>query len=195
VLILVRHGQTAANASGLLLGRADPPLTDHGRRQVAAVATMVGIAGARRVVASPLRRARETATILGPPVVVDDRWAEIDYGEYEGMALGDVPSDVWTTWRADPAWAPRGGESLAAVGIRVRDACEALAPEAATDDIVVVSHVSPIKAAVAWALGVGDAVTWRMFLDVAGVCRIAVGPSGPSLRSYNERHPPLTDES
>jgi broad specificity phosphatase PhoE len=193
VLIVVRHGQTAANASGLLLGRADPPLTRHGRRQAAAVATMAGIAGAQRVVASPLRRAQETAAILGPPVVLDERWVEIDYGEYEGMALGEVPADVWTRWRADPAWAPRGGESVAAVGVRVRDACQGLVAEAATADIVVVSHVSPIKAAVAWALGVGDAVAWRMFLDLAGVCRIAVGPSGPSLRSYNERHPPLPD--
>jgi broad specificity phosphatase PhoE len=109
------------------------------------------------------------------------------------MALADVPADVWATWRADPAWAPPGGESLTDVGARVRAACVDLADEAATRDVVVVSHVSPIKAAVAWALGVGDAVAWRMFLDVAGVCRIATGPSGPSLRSYNESHPALSD--
>jgi broad specificity phosphatase PhoE len=195
VLILVRHGQTAANASRLLLGRGDPPLTPLGRRQAAAVATMAGIAGAERVVASPLRRTQETAGFLGPPIVLDERWIEIDYGEYEGMALGDVPADVWARWRADPTWAPQGGESLTGVGARVRDACQELAAEAATCDIVVVSHVSPMKAAVAWAIGVGDAVTWRLFLDVAGVCRIGVGPSGPSLRSYNEAHPALQDEA
>jgi broad specificity phosphatase PhoE len=170
-------------------------LTQLGRRQAEAVATMAGIAGARRVVASPLRRSQETAGLLGPPIVLDERWVEMDYGEYEGLALAEVPADVWARWRADPTWAPRGGESLADVGTRVRDACQGLAAEAATDDIVVVSHVSPVKAAVAWALGVGDAVAWRLFLDVAGVCRIAVGSSGPSLRSYNERHPPLHDEA
>jgi broad specificity phosphatase PhoE len=193
VLILIRHGQTAANASGLLLGRSDPPLTPLGRRQAAALATVPGIAGAERVIASPLRRAQETAGFLGPPVVIDERWAEIDYGELEGMALGDVPTEVWAGWKADPTWAPPGGESLTNVGTRVRAACRGLEAEAATGDVVVVSHVSPIKAAVAWALGVGDAVAWRMFLDVAAVCRIAVGPSGPSLRSYNERHPARPD--
>jgi broad specificity phosphatase PhoE len=54
-------------------------------------------------------------------------------------------------------------------------------------DVVVVSHVSPIKAAIAWALGVGDEVSWRMFLDVAALCRVRLGPRGPSLTSYGER--------
>jgi broad specificity phosphatase PhoE len=187
VLILVRHGQTAHNASGLLLGRSDPPLTELGRRQAAALARVDGVVGAARVVASPLLRCVETAAALGPPVVLDERWLEIDYGDFEGKPLEDVPAAVWSTWRADPSWAPPGGESITDMGVRVRQACGELAAEAATSDIVVVSHVSPIKAAVAWALGVGDGVAWRMFLDVAGVCRVAVGARGPTLLSYNER--------
>ena len=188
MLILVRHGQTAANASGLLLGAgSDPALTDLGRRQAEALASAAGVATASRVLSSPLRRAVETADSLGPPVVVDPRWIEIDYGIYEGKPLADVPEDVWRTWRADPGWTPPGGESLVAVGERVRAACEDLAEEAAGTDVVVVSHVSPIKAAVAWALGVADDVCWRMFLDVAAVCRIRLGPRGPSLISYGER--------
>jgi broad specificity phosphatase PhoE len=188
VLIVVRHGQTASNASGLLLGRQDPQLTDLGRRQAAALARAPGVATARRVVSSPLLRSLETAALLGPPVTVDERWIEIDYGEFDGVPLAEVPAEVWTRWRTDASWAPRNGESLSAVGTRVRAACDELATEAARADIVVVSHVSPIKAAMAWALGVGDEVVWRMFLDVAALCRIAVGPLGPSLRSYNDTH-------
>lgn len=188
MLILLRHGQTAANASGLLLGAgSDPPLTDLGRRQAKSLASTQGVGSAVRVVASPLRRAVETAQSLGPPVVVDPRWIEIDYGIYEGKPLAEVPEDVWRIWRADASWTPPGGESLVAVGRRVRRACEELSAEAADADIVVVSHVSPIKAAVAWALGVGDDVCWRMFLDVAAVCRVRPGPRGPSLISYGER--------
>jgi broad specificity phosphatase PhoE len=188
VLILVRHGQTASNAAGLLLGRGDPPLTDLGRRQAEALAKVDGVAEATRVVASPLARTRETAEVLGRPVTLDERWIEIDYGIYDGIPLGEVPAEVWTKWRADPSWAPPGGESLTHVGKRVRAACQELlaAGEATDANIVVVSHVSPIKAAVVWALGVGDEVAWRMFLAVAAVCRIAIGPRGPSLRSYNE---------
>ena len=188
MLYLARHGQTEANASGRLLGRLDPPLTDVGKDQAAALARVLG--DAARVVSSPLQRARETAAAIGRPVEVDERWIELDYGIWDGRPLAEVPAELWARWRTDPEFAPEGGESLAALGRRVADACQALADEAVTDDVVVVSHVSPIKAAVAWALGADDAVAWRMHLDVASVSRVAIGPNGPVLRSYN--HVPST---
>jgi broad specificity phosphatase PhoE len=184
VLVLVRHGQTDANARGLLLGRADPPLSELGRRQAAALATRVPATA--RVVASPLARTRETAAAFGRPVEVDERWIELDYGTFDGQPVGDVPADVWRTWRADPHFVPGGGESLAALGVRVRAACDDLLDEAHDRDVIVVSHVSPIKAALAWALDVGDAVGWRMFVRVASIARVGVGPWGPSLHSFNE---------
>lgn len=185
MLILLRHGQTATNAQGRLLGRADPELTAFGLDQARAAAVAIG--DVTRVISSPLRRARATAECLGAPVEVDDRWIELDYGDYDGKPFAEVPSEVWSRWRADPDFVPPGGESLTALGARVRAACVELAESATDDDVVVVSHVSPIKAAVAWALAVGDEIAWRMFLDVAAITRIAVGPRGPSLRSFNER--------
>jgi broad specificity phosphatase PhoE len=187
VLVLVRHGQTEANARGLLQGHVDLPLSDLGRHQARALASVVPADA--RVVASPLRRAQETAAAFGRAVEVDDRWIELDYGEFDGRPIGDVPPEVWTTWRADPHFVPPGGESLATLGQRVRGACEELLDEARRGDVVVVSHVSPIKAAIAWALGVGDEVAWRLFVQVASVARIAVGPLGPSLHTFNEQAP------
>ena len=184
MLLVVRHGQTAANAAGQLLGRADVPLTDIGRRQAAALAAAVGPVD--RVISSPLQRARETAAAFGRPVDVDERWTELDYGVYDERPLGEVPAEMWEKWRGDAELAPPGGESLASLGRRVRAACDQLAPEAADEVVVVVSHVSPIKAAVAWTLDVGDAVTWRMFVAVASITRIAVTDRGPILRSFNE---------
>jgi broad specificity phosphatase PhoE len=70
----------------------------------------------------------------------------------------------------------------------VFEACEELAEEATTSDIVVVTHVSPLKAAVAWALEAGADVVWRMFVDLASVTRIAISDRGPLLRSFNETH-------
>ena len=189
MLIVVRHGQTAVNAAGRLLGRADPPLDDVGRDQVAALRSVLGDEVA--IVSSPLRRARETAAALvrpGVAITVDDRWIELDYGEYDGAALTELPVDVWDTWRADVTFTPPGGESLVALAARVTDACESLREQASTADVVVVSHVSPIKAAVAWALGVGIEVSWRAFVAPASITRIACRPDGtPSLHSFNER--------
>jgi broad specificity phosphatase PhoE len=186
VLFLVRHGQTAANAAGLLLGRADPPLTDLGRRQAEALAT--ALPEPDRLLSSPLRRARDTAAAFGVDVEIDDRWIELDYGELDGVAPASVAADVWRRWRADCDFVPMGGESLHELGARVREACGELESDARDHNVVVITHVSPIKAAVAWALDVSDAVAWRMFVEDAAVARIAIGPNGPALRSFNERY-------
>jgi probable phosphoglycerate mutase len=185
VLILVRHGRTAANAAGLLQGRLDNPLDPVGEAQAAAIARALGPVD--RVIASPLLRARTTASAISGDVVVDERWVELDYGLFDGQAQGDLAADVWDHWRADPQYAPPGGESLAELDRRVVGALEGLSQEAQHRDVVVVSHVSPIKAAIAWAVGSSVGVmSWRCRLDVASICRIAVTPRGPVMVSFNE---------
>lgn len=184
MLFVVRHGRTEANASGLLLGRADPELDAVGRAQADTLASVV--AGASRVVCSPLRRTRATAEALGLPLSIDERWIELDYGEWDGRPVSEVPAAAWDRWRADNGFRPPGGESLADLGRRVRAACDDLADVARDTDVVVVTHVSPIKAAVAWAIGVGDEVAWRLHVAPAAVARVVVGTKGPMLTSFNE---------
>jgi broad specificity phosphatase PhoE len=190
VIVLVRHGRTGHNAAGRLLGRLDPPLDELGERQAAAVAG--ALAGLRepRVVTSPLVRAGATARALqeglGAPVTVDDRWIELDYGDWDGLPLADVPPETWRAWRSGAGFRPPGGETLADLGERVRAALADLAAEAVDRDLVVVSHVSPIKAAVAWALGVGDEVSWRLFLAPASITLVKIGGAGPSLHGFND---------
>jgi broad specificity phosphatase PhoE len=183
VLLLVRHGETAANVEGRVLGRSDPPLTPRGRKQAAALAR--DLPRPDLVVSSPLQRALVTAGAFGVEPRIDERWIELDYGDLDGRVLADVPEATWSEWREDSSFAPPGGESLDALGGRVRAACEELAPVAATGVVVVVSHVSPIKAALAWALGVTDAIAWRLYVEDAGVSRIDIGPRGPSVRWFN----------
>ena len=66
-------------------------------------------------------------------------------------------------------------------------ACEELSTEAARGDVIVVSHVSPIRAAVTWALGGGPELSWRLSLGVASITRISTaGPFGRQLASFNE---------
>jgi broad specificity phosphatase PhoE len=183
-ICVVRHGRTEANAQGLLLGHLDVDLDDTGRAQAEALAAAVGACEA--VVSSPLRRARQTAEAFGVPVEVDPRWIELDYGEWDGRPAGDVSTEDWDRWRRDPAFAPPGGESLGALFARVAEACEALAERAAEGRVVAVTHVSPIKAAVGWALGIGPEVASRTFVAPASITRIAVTPAGPVLQGFNE---------
>jgi broad specificity phosphatase PhoE len=200
VLILVRHGESVANAQGLLLGRTDAALTEKGMAQARSVRQLLR-APVAAVRTSPLSRARDTAALLDldVPVEVDDRWIEVDYGEYECQPLRDVPADVWREWRRNPDFRPAGGESLASVDSRVAAACDELfahegaAARATGGDVVVVSHVTPIKAAVAWALGLGAGLSWRLHLLTASVTRIGWGTDGPVLHGFNEVAPDRDD--
>lgn len=184
MLVVVRHGRTEANAAGLLLGRADPALDDHGREQAAALAAAVGPVD--RVVASPLRRAQETAAAFGSPVETDERWIELDYGDWDGRPVSEVPVEVWRQWRAELDFCPPGGECLVDLGARVRAACDDLLVDAIESTVVVVTHVSPVKAATAWALGVGDEATWRMYVAPASITRIQARDGRPVLVSFDE---------
>lgn len=102
MLVLVRHGRTAANATHRLQGRLDLPLDAVGAAQVAELAKWVGPVD--RVVSSPLLRARQTAAAFAAAYEVDERWTELDYGTLDGMLLTDVGDDVWLRWRADATY-------------------------------------------------------------------------------------------
>ena len=194
MLYLVRHGRTSANARGLLQGRLDPPLDDVGRQQAEAIAAMVG--DVDEVICSPLARARETATYFGREPTVDERWIELAYGEYEGMPTEEVPPEIWQAWRENSNFKTKGGESFGDLDARVRAACEDLQPRMHESSIVVVSHVSPIKSAVAWSLGVTMEIMFHCHLSQASLCRIDNGRFGPVLHSFNEQaRVPVPDPS
>jgi broad specificity phosphatase PhoE len=197
VLILVRHGESVANAQGLLLGRTDAELTETGRTQAAAVRQLLH-APVAELRSSPLSRARDTAALLGLdlPVQIDARWVEVDYGEFECQPLRDIPATVWREWREDATFRPAGGETLAEVDTRVAESCAELfardgsGARHAEGDVLIVSHVTPIKAAVAWALGAGAGLSWRLHLNTASVTRIGWGNGAPVLHGYNQVAPP-----
>ncbi len=184
MLTIVRHGRTPLNAQGRLQGRIDAELDDVGRQQARLIADVVGEPGL--VVSSPLLRARQTAEAFGLPIQIDERWIELDYGELDGLVLGEIPTATWEKWRSDLDYRPPGGETIRELGARVRAAADALVQQAKDRAVVVVTHVSPIKAALAWGLDVGDEVSWKAFVGQASITRFSVGPRGVSLHSFND---------
>ena len=117
---------------------------------------------------------------------LDERWVELRYGEYERRRISDISASVWSRLRTDLDFVLPGGESLRAMGARVSEACEELSEQARDRTVVVTTHVSPMKAAVAWALGVDLTIAWRCHLAYAAVCRIDFNERGPMLVSFNE---------
>lgn len=186
-MILLRHGRTVANAEGRLQGRIDHPLDEVGLEQARRCADRLATSLASAVVVtSPLVRAVQTAEALGVQAVVDERFVELDYGVLDGLAVEDVPAETWARWRSDPTFRPPDGESLVDLDLRVRPALEEWGEVSRERDVIVVSHVSPIKSAVTWALGVGPEASWRCSLDRASITRISVGSRGPTLVGFND---------
>ncbi len=184
MLLIVRHGRTVANASGLLQGRVDHPLDAIGLQQAYEISLALGKVDI--VVSSPLMRARETAEPLKLPIRLDERWTELDYGEWDELPINEITSDQWAQWRSDSTFAPPGGESLAALDERVVEACNDLLAEASELNVAVFTHVSPIKSAIAWALGVEEQISWRLQVGQAQISRIVVREGRPLLTSFNE---------
>ena len=192
MLILVRHGRTSANAAGLLQGRVDNELDAVGARQADQIAAALSRVNERpdRIISSPLLRARQTAQataeLTGLEVSIDERWAELDYGEWDGIPITEVRASDWQRWRADTDFAPPEGESLAQLNSRVNAACNDLAAEAADRNVAVFTHVSPIKSAVRWALGASDEISWHLHVSQAQITRIGFRGTAPRLTSFNE---------
>jgi broad specificity phosphatase PhoE len=191
-IIIVRHGRTEFNASGRLQGRTDNPLDEVGLAQAEAVARYLQpeLMSDTVFVCSPLLRARQTATAIveriGSSFEIDERWIELDYGSYEGLRQVEVPANVWREWRSNSDFSAPQGESLNQVQVRVAQACDDLAQRLNGRTAVIVSHVSPIKSAVAWALGVDVSVGWKTQLVTASITRISVSVNGAALTSFNE---------
>ncbi|MEI8321983.1 MAG: histidine phosphatase family protein [Actinomycetes bacterium] len=192
LLTLVRHGQTVANAQNLLQGHVNHPLDDVGLAQVSLLgAALQKIAPVDRVISSPLLRAQQTAQAItralaqSVAVETDPRWIELNYGDFDGQPVSSVSAQQWTTWRADEHFRPPHGETLAELAVRVHEAIDDLLNDTMHSHIVVVSHVSPIKAAVAWALGVGVGVSWRTALDRASMTTVRLDAKHPALKTFN----------
>jgi len=187
VLILVRHGRTHANAQALLQGHMDPPLDEVGVDQAHRTAQVLNdLYPDATVISSPLQRARTTAAAISDNVIIDERFIELNYGDYDGVPMTDIPHDVWQQWRNDHHFRPPNGETLAELDQRVHTALRDLSERAHDEHVIVVSHVSPIKSAVVWALNGDTSMTWRCMLDRASITRIAVSNRGPSLIGFND---------
>jgi probable phosphomutase (TIGR03848 family) len=193
-VILVRHGRTAANATGVLAGwTPGVHLDDKGREQAAAVSARLAVVPLAAIVTSPLERTRETAEALLvgrdplPPLEIDDRVGECRYGDWTNQSLKTLAKDpLWKVVQAHPSAAVfpgDGGEPMATMAARavgaVRDWNARLSAGGVDPVYAVVSHGDVIKAITADALG--------MHLDAFQ--RLQVDPCSVTVIRYTDLRP------
>jgi probable phosphomutase (TIGR03848 family) len=196
-VLLVRHGRTAANAGGLLVGwTAGVSLDDRGHDQAAALAARIAALPLAAVVSSPLQRCVETATVLltgrqAPALEIDDRLGECRYGDWTGKELRRLARDpLWKVVQAHPSGATfpgPDGESMAAMQARAVAAVRSHNARLGADATwVAVSHGDVIKAIVADALGLHLDLFQRIVVDPCSLSVIRYTDSRPFLLRVND---------
>lgn len=192
-VLIVRHGRTTANATGVLAGRTPGVLLDAtGHEQAARTAERLAVVPLVAVVTSPMERCRETAQAIldrqdpTPPTLVDERVTECDYGTWQNRPLAELAKEpLWRTVQTQPsATIFPGGESMAAMQARavaaVREHDAAIEAEHGPGAVfAVVTHGDIVKALLADALG--------MHLDLFQ--RIGAGPASVSVVRYGATRP------
>ena len=157
-VVLIRHGLTRWNEHKRIQGQTDTSLSDAGRAQVSRWRLPAQLQSQRWYV-SPLRRARQTADLLGcPAACVEPRLIEMHWGAWEGASLPELRSRLGDRLRDEERrgldFRPPGGESPRDVQHRVLRWCAELSGVAG--EVVAVTHKGVIRAVYA------AAVEWDM---------------------------------
>lgn len=196
-LLLVRHGETDSNAEGRAQGRRGVPLNERGRRQAAALAEMLRKHAPTAVYSSPAGRARETAGAvagaLDLEVTIDERLAELDHGELDGLTGAEMRErypEFLRRWRGEDPAELRipGGESMGDAQIRMVAAADSIAKAHPDGTVVIASHNLALHALICHALGTTLASFRRFRQDLAALTVLEVYDDGAfAVVTLNER--------
>lgn len=198
-VLLVRHGRTSANASGVLAGRLPNVHLDRtGREQATALGHAITSVCVTHLVASPLPRTIETAKLIRaqlatrPKLDRDQGLIECDYGDWSGKKLNRLVKDpLWSVVQSHPSGVTfPGGESMAGAQLRavsaIRKWTKRADAEAGPSAIVLaVSHGDVIKSIVADALGLHLDLFQRIVIDPGSLTAIDYTAGRPFVRLLN----------
>jgi alpha-ribazole phosphatase len=172
LLHLLRHG--APETPGLLMGRTDGAPTPAG---VAACVERVASIDADAIVSSGLVRCDRAAQAIGAawtlPVTIDQRWRELDFGDWDAKAAGEIDRDAMARFWDDPdANPPPGGELWSALVTRVTSAIA----DVAQRSTLVVTHGGAMRAALSALCGFDQRQCWALDLPYAALLSLRVWP-------------------
>ncbi|MFV0452534.1 MAG: histidine phosphatase family protein [Propioniciclava sp.] len=192
-LILLRHGQTDANAGGRFQGHQDVPLNRVGRSQAEAAGERLSAYNPARVISSDLDRAVSTARPLadrvGVPVITDERLREINVGSWQGMTGADIAeANPWFTEALAQGRDFRrsaSGETATEAGERIAAVLTEVADEHPGETSVIVGHGLALRVGMALWLGMGFDASFVLTGLWNGSWSILTQDERRRLQSYN----------
>lgn len=157
-VLLIRHGQTSWNAEGRWQGHTDVPLNEVGREQARLLAGRLVAWPVASLYSSDLKRAAETAAIVGDALglepVQEEVWRERHGGAFQGLTHEEIAEEHPEAWSAlqEGVVAPPGGESAQALHRRVTAAFARLVEQHRGEVVAVVSHGGTMRTLIAHVL-------------------------------------------
>ncbi|WNM31150.1 histidine phosphatase family protein [Streptomyces sp. Li-HN-5-11] len=191
-VFLVRHGETEWSRSGRHTGWTDVPLTGRGREEARRLAPLVRSQRIGAAFVSPLRRARETAELIGiRDARVEADLREWDYGGYEGITTAEIQRTRPGWFLFDDGVAPgppeHPGETVEQVGERAdRVLAEVDAALAGTQgEVVLVAHGHFLRVLTARRLGLPPSAGAHFQLATGTLCRLGTEHGRPVIAGWN----------
>jgi probable phosphoglycerate mutase len=193
-VFLVRHGETEWSRSGRHTGWTDVPLTERGREEARRLAPLIRSQRIGAAFVSPLRRARETAELIGiQDARVDADLREWDYGGYEGITTAEIQRTRPGWFLFDDGVAPgppdHPGETPEQVGKRA-DRMLAKVDAAFADAegcVVLVAHGHFLRVLTARWLGLPPSGGALFQLATGTLCRLGTEHGRPVIAGWNVR--------
>ena len=169
-LILVRHGEPEEQVKGKCFGRTDPAMSELGRVQIQAKLEAIRNFNVRALYTSPLKRASESAAIIGASLrlcsIVSPELQEINFGDFEGHSYGEIEEaypQEYKLWMEHPTEIKfPGGESFAEMKARITTFQNTLQHLHRGETVVLVSHGGTNRILLAAALGLPDERVFRI---------------------------------
>ena len=195
-IFAIRHGETAWNVDNRIQGQLDIALNQTGRWQAQRVAAALADEGLEAVYSSDLKRAHETAELVGHAagcaIVTDSGLRERGFGEFEGWTWTEIEQrwpEQSERWRKrDLSFAPAGGESLLQFYARVVDCATRLAAAHPGQTIALIAHGGVLDCLyrAASRIGLEAGRSWQ--LGNASINRLLYTPEGFTLVGWSDTY-------
>lgn len=193
-LIFLRHGQTDFPTDRIYCDSVeDPALNEQGQQQAQAAAKLLQAQPIDAIYASPAKRtlmtAQALASVLKLPIQERPALRERVFGIWEGLYFHEIESaypEEYRQWKTDKSgFKPQGGESIHDLSSRLQAELQGIITAHAGKTIAIVSHVGPIRAAIAHAMAMPTEMYRQLRVDYASVSRVDYGKSQSNLIYLN----------
>ena len=194
-IVFLRHGQTDFPTNRIYCDDVeDPALNVNGLAQAKSTALSFIDSNIKKIYCSPAKRtlmtAKEVVSITGAELEVVPEWVERRFGEWEGLYFNDIEerfSAAYSEWKQDMVgYTPKGGETINDVVARLKGGLQRIVSRHMEEDILIVTHVGPIRISLCRAMGIPLANYRQIRVDYASKSRIDYGETRNNLIYLNQ---------